>query len=33
MMRKEYEKHPENPYNKKNVIAYNYHPKKEDQMK
>ena len=29
-MRKEFQKHPDNPYNKKNVVAYNYHPKKEE---
>ncbi len=28
MMKKEFEKHPDNPYNKKNTVAYNY--KKED---
>lgn len=30
MMKKEFEKHPDNPYNKKNNVAYNYNPKKED---
>lgn len=30
-MRKEFEKHPENPYNKKNIVAYNHSIKKEEE--